>query len=127
MPKAKTILNSITKIFKTSMNKIGANELSFPCIISCRTFKQRLKTNSNTFLKVDRGLVLVPTAEEIMLELPSKYRPKVLYQCQQKFRKEVRTSHGLLRSIEFTMLDCYISMTTRHNLVDKLKQAIINC
>lgn len=109
------------------MNKIGANELSFPCIISCRTFKQRLKTNSNTFLKVDRGLVLVPTAEEIMLELPSKYRPKVLYQCQQKFRKEVRTSHGLLRSIEFTMLDCYISMTTRHNLVDKLKQAIINC
>ncbi len=121
------MLNTITKMFKTSLNKTGANELLLPCVLDCNTFKQRMKANKCLFLKVDRRLVLVPTAEEIVLTLPDRHRPKLVYQCQQKFRKEIRPNHGLLRSIEFSMLDCYINMTTKQDLTNKLKQLIINC
>ena len=60
-----------------------------------------------------KGIVLGPTHEEIITDLVSKevrsYKdiPLTLYQIQTKFRDEVRSRFGVVRSCEFIMKDAY--------------------
>ncbi len=110
LPYANKILNSLLKTFKRQMNALGMAELQLPCLVNSKIFKRRMQTSNvnGCIFKTNKNLVLAPTAEEMIMLMLNKHMPKSLYQVQRKYRNEIRSNHGLLRSIEFLMMDCYI-------------------
>lgn len=70
----------------------------------------------------DRDYALGPTHEEVMTDLARKrinsYKdlPLYLYQIQNKFRNEIRSTGGLLRVREFVMKDLYSFDRTERDL-----------
>ncbi|XXM93620.1 hypothetical protein AAHH87_00670 [Candidatus Hodgkinia cicadicola] len=125
LPYAKHVLNKVVSLLKQSMARLGANEVLMPSAISADVLATSLKANAELFIKTVTKLVLVPTAEDIALALPTAKALAKLYQVQSKFRNELRPSHNLVRSYEFIMKDCYMLFSFKHEAMAQLKLAMV--
>ncbi len=92
-----------------------------PCALQAAVFARRLHAKRNLFFKTSGSLVLAPTAEEVVLAIPSSCAPSKQYQIQLKFRNEVRPAQALARSFEFTMKDGYILNKNKLEILSQLK------
>ncbi|WGS83616.1 MAG: hypothetical protein P3M75_00355 [Candidatus Hodgkinia cicadicola] len=125
LPYAKLVLNKVVSLLKQSMAKLGVNEVLMPSVISASALAASLKANAELFIKTVTKLVLVPTAEDIVLALPTALELAKLYQVQSKFRNELRPSHNLVRSYEFIMKDCYMLFSLKQAAMAQLKLAMV--
>jgi prolyl-tRNA synthetase len=119
LPLGCKVLRKAGNIIREEMDRAGAAELLMPAIQPSELWKQtgRYDDMGEVLIKYKdrhgKELVLGPTHEETITDLVSKeirsYRdlPLILYQIQTKFRDEVRTRFGIVRSCEFIMKDAY--------------------
>lgn len=119
LPLGMRLLNKMKELVKRLMSSVGAQEIILPILqpFSLWEKSQRArKYGSELFCLTDRlgtKFVLCPTAEELVTNLIGEQNllrhqlPIYVYQIQFKFRDEIRTRFGLVRSREFLMKDCY--------------------
>ncbi|PPI86635.1 proline--tRNA ligase [Candidatus Pantoea edessiphila] len=119
LPTGIRVLKKIENIIRQEMNKIGALEILMPIVQPADLWEKsdRLLRYGPELLKIkdrhQRLFVLGPTHEEVITNLINKelrsYRqlPLILYQMQTKFRDEIRSRYGVIRSREFIMKDAY--------------------
>ncbi|HYF12697.1 MAG TPA: aminoacyl--tRNA ligase-related protein, partial [Candidatus Paceibacterota bacterium] len=113
-------LENIIEVIRQEMNKIGGQEILLSTLQDSEVWEKSGRWGDEAFdawfrtnLKSGSELGLAPTHEEpltaLMKEHISSYRdlPKYPYQFQNKFRNELRTKSGLMRSREFIMKDLY--------------------
>jgi prolyl-tRNA synthetase len=78
----------------------------------------------------EKEFALGPTHEEVITDLVARFiksykdLPLYLYQIQNKFRNEMRSTSGLLRVREFMMKDLYSFHTSEKDLDDYYKKVI---
>lgn len=96
-----------------------------PCALRAHVFSRRLSTSKDAFFETTNGMVLAPTAEDIIVGAPQNVLPLRLFQIQLKFRNEVRPSKGLTRSFEFVMKDGYTLHKSRPPLLHFVKKVLI--
>ncbi|PPI88687.1 proline--tRNA ligase [Candidatus Pantoea edessiphila] len=119
LPTGIRVLKKIKNIIRREMNKIGAIEISMPMVQPADLWKKsgRWEIYGPELLKIkdrhNRLYVLGPTHEEVITNLirnelrSYKQLPINLYQIQTKFRDEMRSRFGVIRSREFIMKDAY--------------------
>ncbi|MBK4775555.1 proline--tRNA ligase [Candidatus Pantoea edessiphila] len=119
LPTGIRILKKIENIIRKEMNSIGALEILMPIVQPADLWKKsnRWEKYGPELLKIkdrhNRLCVLGPTHEEVITDLISnelhsyKQLPLNLYQIQTKFRDEIRSRFGVIRSREFIMKDAY--------------------
>ncbi|QJC34110.1 proline--tRNA ligase [Enterobacteriaceae endosymbiont of Donacia cinerea] len=135
LPTGLRVINNFTKIIRYFMEDIGAIELLLPILHPSKVWETsgRINEYGNELLKIlDRkkhNFVLAPTHEEVINYLINneiksyKSLPIHLYQIQTKFRDEIRSRLGVIRSKEFLMKDSYsfhindISLKKTYNIV----------
>ena len=112
-------LRKIEAIVRQEMDRSGAQEILMSVVHSADVWKRtgRYDEVDETLVRFKdrkrRDMLLAMTHEEIVAELASSdirsYRDAgvVVYQIQTKFRDELRTRGGLLRTREFIMKDAY--------------------
>jgi len=110
---------NIAQIIREEMQAIGGQELFLPVLQPRNIWEQtdRWEHMDPPLFKLkdrhEKDLALGPTHEEVITQLVAKninsYRdlPIYLFQIQTKFRNEMRSSGGLLRTREFLMKDLY--------------------
>ncbi|MDX2273499.1 MAG: proline--tRNA ligase [Cyanobacteriota bacterium] len=116
------VLQKISAIVRSEMNKIGGQECLFPQLHPAEIWQESGRWDTYTqaegimfALKDRQGREqgLGPTHEEVVTllarDLIRSYRqlPQIIYQIQTKFRDEIRPRFGLLRGREFIMKDAY--------------------
>lgn len=119
LPLGLRVLNKITAIVRSNMDRIDCLEMLMPCTQSATLWKEsgRYDDYGKELLKFsdrhNNELLFGPTAEEhitdIIRDKLKSYKdlPRVLYQIQWKFRDEIRPRFGLIRAREFLMKDAY--------------------
>lgn len=119
LPLGLKVLKNIENIIREEMNKIDAEEVIMPCLISDEVYQKSNRLSmfgSSMFTlkdRFDKNFVLGPTHEELftMAALGNvksfKDLPFSLYQINTKFRDEARPRYGLIRVREFLMKDAY--------------------
>ena len=119
LPMGYKALRKAANIVREEMDSAGAVELLMPALQPPELWKKtgRYDDMGEVMIKyTDRHgkeMILGPTHEEIVTDLISKevrsYKdlPLVLYQIQTKFRDEIRSRFGVVRSCEFIMKDAY--------------------
>lgn len=119
LPLGFRVQRKIEKIIREGMEAIGGQEVFLPTL---QKKSQWLETgrwdkmDPPLFKLEDRHgheLALAPTHEEVITDLARRFvnsyvdLPLYLFQIQNKFRNEMRSSGGLLRVREFMMKDLY--------------------
>ena len=119
LPAGYRVLDKITSLVKEEMDNTGAQQLLLPFVQPAELWKKsgRWDEYGKELLRFkDRKgswFVLSPTHEEIITDLVAeiltsyKKLPVVAYQIQIKFRDELRSRGGVIRSREFLMKDAY--------------------
>ncbi len=119
LPLGLRVFNKIEAIVREEMNKLDAQEVSMPALLSEEVFIEsgRRENFGKSMFSVkdrnDKDFVLGPTHEELfssaarMAIKSYKNLPFALYQFQTKFRDEPRPRFGLIRVREFVMKDAY--------------------
>lgn len=120
LPLGLRVLNNIIGIIREEMNAIGGQEVSLTALQSPALWKKTGRWDDEaidvwfkTMLKDGGELGLAPTHEEpltaLMTEHIQSYKdlPYYVYQFQTKFRNELRSKSGILRTREFLMKDLY--------------------
>lgn len=119
LPLGLRVLRKIEKIVREEMDKIGAQELTFPALLPREPYEQTgrwTEYGDSLFRLKDRkgtDMLLGPTHEEMFASLVkdmySSYKdfPVTLYQIQLKYRDEERPRAGILRGRDFIMKDSY--------------------
>ena len=119
LPVGYRVLDKITSLVKEEMDNTGAQQLLLPFVQPAELWKRsgRWDEYGKELLRFkDRKgswFVLSPTHEEIITDLVAeiltsyKKLPVVAYQIQIKFRDELRSRGGVIRSREFLMKDAY--------------------
>ena len=109
----------IRRILREEMNALGGQELCMPMVHPADLWQRtgRWNTVDEVLLRFQdrrgRDMVLALSHEEVVADLTaanvSSYRdlPRIVYHIQTKFRDEVRSRGGLVRTREFTMKDSY--------------------
>ena len=112
-------LRRIEQIVREEMDRCGAQEILLSVVHSADMWKRtgRYEEIDDTLVRFadrrGRSMVLAMTHEEIVAQLAASevksYRDVgvVVYQIQTKFRDELRSRGGLLRTREFIMKDAY--------------------
>ena len=112
-------LRKIEAVVREEMDRAGAQEILMSVVHSAEVWKRtgRYDQIDETLVRFKdrrgRDMVLAMTHEEIVAELAASdirsYRDAglVVYQIQTKFRDELRSRGGLLRTREFIMKDAY--------------------
>ncbi|QJC37332.1 proline--tRNA ligase [Enterobacteriaceae endosymbiont of Donacia thalassina] len=144
LPTGLRVINNFKKIIRYFMKDIGAIELLLPILHPCNIWEQsgRINDYGKELLKIlDRkknSFILGPTHEEVITYLINneiksyKSLPIHLYQIQTKFRDEIRSRLGVIRSKEFLMKDSYsfhineVSLKETYNIVLKTYKKIFN-
>jgi len=125
LPLGKRVLNKLTDVIRSEMNKIEGQEIEMPslCNLSLWTTSGRDELMGNELFRLkdrhQKDHCLCPTHEEVVTSLVAKYSKEIsshclgpskslrLYQITRKYRDESRPKHGLLRTREFLMKDMY--------------------
>ena len=117
LPLGLRVLNKIISIIRTEMNNIGGQEVFMSALQSPEIWLKTDRWTSpvwfSTKLTSGSDLGLAFTHEEPITQMlkdhVSSYRdlPFFIYQFQTKFRNEVRTKSGIMRTREFIMKDLY--------------------
>ncbi len=119
LPLGWRVHSKIEKIIREEMDAIGGQEVFLPALQP-----KELWEKSDRWAHMDPPLwqtqdrhgkeyALGPTHEEVMTDLAARFiksykdLPLYLYQIQNKFRNEMRSTGGLLRTREFMMKDLY--------------------
>lgn len=119
LPLGFLVLKKIENIIRQEIKALGAQEVLLPALQPKSLWKEtgRWKTIDPPLFKFcdrhNKELALGSTHEEVIFDLVrhrvNSYRdlPFALFQIQDKFRNEIRSSGGLLRVREFVMKDLY--------------------
>lgn len=141
LPLGWRVHQKIAHIIRQEMNKIRGQEVSMPVLQPKDLWQEtgRWDTIDPPLFKLKdrhkKDLALGPTHEEMFTNIVRKriksYQdlPLYLYQIQDKFRNEMRSTGGLLRTREFIMKDLYSFHTSQIDLDDyylKVMQAYKN-
>lgn len=110
-------LKKIENIIREEMNKIEGQEILMPSlqpkVIWDQTGRWEVKEMFKTKNQLGKNFGLGWTHEEVITPLVKKFvhsyndLPLYIYQIQNKFRDELRTKSGILRTREFLMKDLY--------------------
>jgi prolyl-tRNA synthetase len=137
LPFGLKVYRKIENLIREEMSKVGAQELLMNVLQDKNLWQKtgRWEEADDVFYKIkdkEKEIGLAPTHEEqitqIVKEKISSYKnlPVLLYQIQNKFRKEKRAKSGMLRLREFFMKDCYSfsSSLEEHEIIyEKLKES----
>lgn len=120
LPLGLRVLNNIAKIIREEMNAVGGQELSMTALQDSEIWKTTgrwddavvdnwFKTELSEGVMLGLGHSHEEPLVRIMTQHIASYRdlPKLAYQIQTKFRKELRAKSGILRGREFMMKDLY--------------------
>ena len=118
LPIGLKVVNNISKIIRDEMNRINAQEVLMPSLVSSDLFKSnRLDIFDNEKFTIrdknDKKLTLCPTHEELFAILAKNKIQSYkdlhfsLFQISNKFRDEYHPEYGLIRKKEFYMADAY--------------------
>lgn len=119
LPMGLRVLQKVTEVIRSEMNKSGAMEISMPVVQPAELWHEsgRWAAMGPELLRFqdrhERDFCLGPTHEEVITDLVrgeyNSYRqlPANIYQIQTKFRDERRPRFGVMRAREFTMKDAY--------------------
>ncbi len=119
LPIGLKVVNNISKIIREEMERINAQEVLMPSLVSSDIFKcsSRLDifdTERFNFKdKNNKELTLCPTHEELFAMLAKNKIQSYkdlhfsLFQISNKFRDEYHPEYGLIRKKEFYMADAY--------------------
>ena len=136
LPLGWQVASKIMKIIREEMNAINGQELYMPSLLPKELWEEtgRFKTiDPPLFIVKDRHekeYGLASTHEEVVTNLAKKFissykdLPKMIYQIQNKFRNEMRSTGGLLRVREFLMKDAYSFHATNEDFEDYYKKVI---
>lgn len=140
LPLGWRVFRKIEQIIREEMDMIGGQEVFLPVLAPKKIWEEtnRWKTMEPPLFKLkdrhQKELALGSTHEEVITDLARKriksYKdlPFYLYQIQDKFRNEMRSSGGLLRVREFIMKDLYSFHASEKDLekyYEKVKGAYI--
>ncbi|MEK7143035.1 MAG: proline--tRNA ligase [Patescibacteria group bacterium] len=137
LPLGWRVAQKIISIVRAQMNLIGAQEIMMPTLQP-----KELWLESGRWDKIDpplfklkdrhgKELALGSTHEEVIVDLVrdriNSFRelPQMLYQIQNKFRNEQRSTGGLLRVREFLMKDAYSFHQNQEDLDDYYQKVIV--
>ena len=141
LPLGYKVLDKIANIIRKEMNENGGQEILMPSLIPQELWEEtkRWDTMDPPLFTVsdrhERKYGLGSTHEEVIVDLMrtkvSSYQdlPFMLYQIQNKFRNEMRSTGGLLRVREFWMKDAYSFHTDEKDLdryYEIMKKAYVN-
>lgn len=130
LPLGWSVHRKIENIIREEMDAIGGQEVFLPTLQPKPLWEEtdRWEHMEPPLFKLkdrhEKGLALGPTHEEVMTDLArrfiSSYKdlPLYLYQIQNKFRNEMRSTGGLLRVREFIMKDLYSFHANEKDLDD---------
>src|SRR5438105_6930419 len=119
LPLGLRVLEKICRIVREEQNRSGAIEMLMPTIQPAELWRGsgRYEDYGKEMLRIrdrhERDLLYGPTNEEMITEIFRAYvrsykdLPLILYHSQWKFRDEVRSRFGTMRSREFLMKDAY--------------------
>ena len=119
LPLGWKVHQKITRIIREEMNQIGGQEILLPALQPRQLWEKSDRWNhmDPPLFKLkdrhDKEFALGSTHEEVITDLVSRFvssykdLPVLLYQIQNKFRNEMRSTGGLLRVREFVMKDFY--------------------
>ena len=119
MPLGLRVLQKVTEIVRSEMNKSGGLEVLMPNIQPAELWQEtgRWEKYDDLLLRITdrskRDFCFGPTHEEVITDIARgtlhsyKQLPVNLYQIQTKFRDEIRPRFGLMRARELTMKDAY--------------------
>lgn len=119
LPLGLKVFRKIEKVIREEMNNIGSQELLMPSLLPEDYFvaSGRKEVFGDDMFYLDdragRHYVLGPTHEELFVEacrdLIKSYKdmPISIYQMANKYRDEIRSRYGLIRTREFEMKDAY--------------------
>lgn len=128
LPLGWRVMRKIMRIIEEEMNEIGGREIFMPTLQPKELW---LKTDRWDHIdpplfkfkdRHNRELCLGPTHEEVIVDIVRRRNlsyadiPFMLYQIQNKFRNEMRSTGGLLRVREFIMKDAYSFHTDKKDL-----------
>lgn len=137
LPLGYKVLKKIETIIREEMEKIGGQELFLPTLQPKEIWEKTGRWESMTpplFKLKDRHkkeFALGPTHEEVITNLAKgriisyKDLPIYLFQIQNKFRNELRSTGGLLRTREFLMKDLYSFHCNRDDLVKYFQKVLM--
>jgi len=136
LPLGWRVHQKIENIIREEMNTLGGQEFSMP-VLAPKTLWQetgRWKTIDPPLFvtrdRHDKEYALGPTHEEVITDLARRYvksykdLPFSAYQIQDKFRNELRSTGGLLRTREFFMKDLYSFHADEADFKEFFKKAI---
>jgi len=139
LPLGLRVLNKIEKIISEEMESLSGQGILMPALIPKKNWQKsgRWENFDALFKLKGRGEIeyaLGATHEEVVVPLVKEYvssykeLPLAVFQIQNKFRNEVRTKSGLLRTREFLMKDLYSFHTSEKDLdsfYEKVKKSYI--
>ena len=120
LPLGQRVMDKMVAIIEKEMALIGSQKMLIPILQPIELWEETNRNKSGGFelMKVQdrRGAVFTPggTGEEMFTDIVRKFQisykdlPINLYQFGYKFRDEMRTKGGLMRTREFLMKDAYI-------------------
>ena len=138
LPLGFLVHQKIAQIIREEMLKLGAQEVFLPALQPKEIWQKSGrwdKMDPPLFRLKDRHgrtLALGSTHEEVITSLAKAYikswrdLPQAIFQIQTKFRNEMRSTGGLLRTREFVMKDLYSfhsSLDSLNAYFEKVKQA----
>lgn len=136
LPLGWRVHKKIENIIREELNKIGAQELSMPVLQPKSIWFETGRWASidpPLFITKDRHekeYALGPTHEEVITDLVRRFvksykdLPFYAYQIQDKFRNELRSAGGLLRTREFFMKDLYSFHATKEDFDGFFKKVL---
>ena len=136
LPLGWLVHKKIENIIREELDEIGAQEFSMSVLQPKSLWLETGRWNTidpPLFITKDRHdkeYALGPTHEEVITDLARRYvksykdLPFSAYQIQDKFRNELRSTGGLLRTREFFMKDLYSFHATQKDFEDFFKKVI---
>jgi prolyl-tRNA synthetase len=120
LPLGLKVLNNIINVIRSEMNSLGGQEVFLSSLQDPEVWEKSGRWDDNvldvwfkTNLNAGGELGLATTHEEPLTQLMSKFigsykdLPVYPYQFQTKFRNELRSKSGIMRTREFIMKDLY--------------------
>jgi len=136
LPLGWRVHQKIEEIIREEMNAVGGQEVFLPTLQPKSLWQETdrwEKMDPPLFVLKDqhqKEYALGSTHEEVITDLVRRmvksYQdlPLYLYQIQNKFRNEIRSTSGLLRVREFVMKDLYSFHTTEEDLNDYYQKVL---